>query len=159
MFCPKCGADAQNAESYCTRCGEWLPDLDSITRPGLFRKRTREEKIRKMRILEAISAGLALTAAALIFAVIRGGADTQLLFLSVVCCLLIAVYQIVNFYLGSTLQKKIDQSRLKVETLQPKNAEQLGSGESTPFVNARSVVENTTKHLDAVPRNVKDVSN
>ena len=126
MFCPKCGADAQNAESYCTRCGEWLPDLNSLTRPGLFRKRTREEKIRKMRILEAISAGLALTAAALIFAVRRGSADTQLLFLSLLCCLIIAVYQIVNFYLGSTLQKKIEQSRLKPETLPHKEAEQLG---------------------------------
>ena len=155
MFCPKCGADAQNAESYCTRCGEWLPDLNSLTRPGLFRKRTREEKIRKMRVLEAISAGLALTAAAMIFAVLRGSADTQLLFLSLLCCLIVAVYQIVNFYLGSTLQKKIEESRLKPKTLTDKEVEQLGSGESTTFVNPHSVIENTTKHLDAIPRNVK----
>lgn len=155
MFCPKCGADAQNADAYCTRCGEWLPDLNSLTRPGLFRKRTREEKIRKMRVLEAISAGLALTAAAMIFAVLRGSADTQLLFLSLLCCVIVAVYQLVNFYLGSTLQKKIEQSRLKLETLPHKTAEQLGSGESTTFVNPQSVVENTTKHLDAVPRKVK----
>lgn len=155
MFCPKCGADTQNADSYCTRCGEWLPDLNSLTRPGLFRKRTREEKIRKMRILEAVSAGLAVTAAAMIFAVLRGSADTQLLFLSLLCCLIVALYQIVNFYLGSTLQKKIDQSRLKTERLPHKGVEQLSSGESTTFVNPHSVVENTTKHLDAVPRNVK----
>lgn len=155
MFCPKCGADAQNADSYCTRCGEWLPDLNSLRRPGLFRKRTREEKIRKMRVLEAISAGLALTAAAMIFAVLSGSADTQLLFLSLLCCVIVAVYQIVNFYLGSTLQKRIEQSRLKLETLPHKTAEQLGSGESTTFVNPQSVVENTTKHLDAVPRKVK----
>ena len=155
MFCPKCGVDAQNAESYCTRCGEWLPDLNSLRRPGLFRKRTREEKIRKMRVLEAISAGLALTAAALIFAVISGTADTQLLFLSLLCCLFVAVYQIVNFYLGSSLQKKIEQSRLQPEKLPHKEVEQLDSGESTTFVNPASVVENTTKHLDTVPRKVK----
>ena len=155
MFCPKCGVDAQNAESYCTRCGEWLPDLDSLLRPALFRKRTREEKIRKMRVLEAISAGLALTAAAIIFAVLRGSADTQLLFLSLLCCLVVAVYQVVNFFLGSTLQKKIEQSRLKPEALPHKEVEQLGSGGSTTFVNRHSVVENTTKHLDAVPRKVK----
>ncbi|HET9788145.1 MAG TPA: hypothetical protein VFP47_13480, partial [Pyrinomonadaceae bacterium] len=118
---------------------------------------TREEKIRKMRILEVISAGLALTAAAIIFAVLSGSADTQLLFLSLLCCVIVAVYQIVNFYLGSTLQKKIEQSRLKPETLphSHKTAEQMGSGESTTFVNPQSVVENTTKHLDAVPRKVK----
>src|SRR5687767_13490999 len=155
MFCPKCGADAQNAESYCTRCGEWLPDLNSLTRPGLFRKRTREEKIRKMRILEAISAGLALAAAAMIFSFLRGGADPQLLFLSLLCCLIIAAYQMVNFYLGSTLQKKITQSRMKEETLPNQRVGELESGDSTTFVNSQSVVENTTKHLDAVPRKVK----
>jgi hypothetical protein len=31
----------------------------------------------------------------------------------------------------------------------------LEAGESTTFVNPPSVVENTTKHLDAVPRKVK----
>jgi hypothetical protein len=155
MFCPKCGADAQNAESYCTRCGEWLPDLNSHTRPGLFRKRTREEKIRKMRILEAISAGLALTAAALIWAVRRGTGDPQLLFLALLCCLIIAVYQIVNFYLGSTMQKKITQSRTKDEALSEQRVGELGSGKSTTFVTPHTVVENTTKHLDAIPRKVK----
>jgi hypothetical protein len=155
MFCPKCGANAQNAESYCTRCGEWLPDLNALTRTGLFRKRTREEKIRKMRILEGISAGLALAAAAMIFAVRRGSGDPELLFLSLLCCLIIAAYQIVNFYLGSTMQKRIEQSRLEAETLSHKGAEQLRSGESTTFVNPQSVVENTTRHLDAMPRKVK----
>ena len=155
MFCPKCGADAQRAESYCTRCGEWLPDLNSHARPGLFRKRTREEKIRKMRILEAISAGLALAAAAMIFAVLRGNADTQLLFLSLLCCLIIAAYQMVNFYLGSTLQKRITQSRMQEEILTDQRVGQLDVGKSTTFVNRESVVENTTKQLDAVPRKVK----
>ena len=155
MFCPKCGADAQNAESYCTRCGEWLPDLSSHTRPGLFRKRTREEKIRKMRILEAISAGLALAAAAMIFSFLRGGGEPQLLFLSLLCCLIIAAYQMINFYLGSTLQKKITQSRMKEEALPNRRVGELDSGESTTFVTPHSVVENTTKHLDAVPRKVK----
>ena len=155
MFCPKCGADAQRAESYCTRCGEWLPDLNSHTRPGLFRKRTREEKIRKMRILEAISAGLALAAAAMIFAVLRGNADTQLLFLSLLCCLIIAAYQMVNFYLGSTLQKRITQSRMQEEILTNQSVRELDGGESTTFVNRHSVVENTTKNLDAVLRKVK----
>jgi hypothetical protein len=155
MFCPKCGADAQNADSYCTRCGEWLPDLKSFTRGGLFRRHTRDEKIRKMRVMEAISAGLALTSAAIIFVFLRGDADTQLLFLSLLCCVVVAIYQIINFYLGHTLQKKIEQSRTKDEMLSTKRVEVLASGESTTFVDQPSVVENTTKNLDAVPRKVK----
>jgi hypothetical protein len=121
----------------------------------LFRKRTRDEKIRKMRILEAISAGLALAAAAMIFSFLRGGGEQQLLFLSLLCCLIIAAYQMVNFYLGSTLQKKITQSRMKEEALANQRVGELESGGSTTFVNSRSVVENTTKHLDAVPRKEK----
>ena len=155
MFCPKCGAGAQNADSYCTRCGEWLPNLDSLTRGGFFRKRTREEKIRKMRVLEAVSAGLSLTAGAIIFSVLQGSADSQLLFLALLCCLIIAAYQTVNFYLGYTLQKRIEQSRLKEVALPTKAPVALRSGDSTPFVNQHSVVENTTEHLEAIPRKVK----
>jgi hypothetical protein len=105
--------------------------------------------------MEAISAGLALTSAAIIFVFLQGNADTQLLFLSLLCCLIIAIYQIINFYLGHTLQKKIEQSRTKDELLSTKRVEVLESGESTAFVDQHSVVENTTERLDAVPRKVK----
>jgi hypothetical protein len=106
MFCPKCGASDQRPESYCRRCGEWLPDIDAPTQAGLFRKRTRDEKIRKMRILEVVSAALAFTSAAIIFLVLSGRGDTGLLNLAGICCIVIAVYQAVNFYFGYTLQPK-----------------------------------------------------
>jgi hypothetical protein len=153
MFCPKCGAAAQSAESYCKLCGDWLPDVDALTRPGLFRKRTREEKIRKMRVLEVVSAGLSLTAAAIIAAVLYGNTDVQLLFLAFLCCLFVALYQGVNFFLGRNLQHKINQSRVReTGTLPESRVGALNSGEATEFVNNVSVVENTTKRLDAIPR-------
>src|SRR5687768_14460083 len=114
MFCPKCGAEYQNVNSYCKRCGEWLPDIDSLGKPGfeLFRKITRpEEKIRKMRIFEAISTGLSLTSAAIIVSFIAAGRNRELLFLAAIFCVVVAVYQIVNFYLGYNLQRRIDGSR------------------------------------------------
>jgi hypothetical protein len=159
MFCPKCGADAQNAESYCKRCGEWLPDIDALARPRLFRKSTREQKIRKMRILEAISAGLSLTSAAIIISVLRGGADTQLLFLAVFSCLIVAAYQVVNFYLGHKLQQGIDQSRIEspgeIKAGAEESVRALGPGEATPFAGGRSVVEGTTQLLEPLPRKAK----
>jgi hypothetical protein len=155
MFCPKCGADGQSAESYCKRCGEWLPDLDAIRRPGLFRKRTREEKIRKMRVLEAVSAGLSLSAGAIIIAVLAAGTDVQLLNIAVVCCVVVAVYQMVNFYLGYKLQQRIDQSRSghpdEIKAAE-KEVGRLNAADATQFVNRTSVVENTTELLESVPR-------
>lgn len=157
MFCPKCGADGQSSESYCKRCGEWLPDLDTIRSPRLFRKRTREEKIRKMRVLEAVSAALSLTAAAIISSVLVAGGDVQLLFLAALCCVIVALYQIVNFYLGYKLQRGIDQSR----TTTSNNIEaaedfrRLSAADTTAFVNRASVVENTTELLEPLPREAK----
>jgi hypothetical protein len=159
MFCPKCGANAQSAESYCKRCGEWLPDFGALTRPRLFRKRTREEKIRKMRVLEAVSAGLSLTAAAIIISILAGGGDTQLLFLAAFCCVLVAAYQVVNFYLGYNLQKRIDQTRAEptdeIEAKVENRVPGLSAGDATSFVSAQSVVENTTELLEPVPREAK----
>ena len=159
MFCPKCGADAQSAESYCKRCGEWLPDIDNLTRPRLFRKRTREEKIRKMRVLEAVSAGLSLTAATIIIAILAGGGDTQLLFLAAFCCVLVAAYQAVNFYLGYKLQERIAQTRAQVsdesKSIDGKKVRSLSPGDVTSFVGRNSVVDNTTELLDPIPREAK----
>ena len=158
MFCPKCGADGQSAESYCKRCGQWLPDLNAVHRPGLFRKRTREEKIRKMRVLEAVSAGLSLTAGAIITSVLLAGTDTQLLYLAVLCCAVVAVYQMVNFYLGYKLQERIDRSRAEVSD-QIDEAEaafgRLNAADTAAFVNHASVVENTTDLLEPLPRQAK----
>jgi hypothetical protein len=158
MFCPKCGADGQGAESYCKRCGEWLPDLETIRRPGLFRKRTREEKIRKMRVLEGVSAGLSLTAGAIITSVLMAGTDTQLLYLALFCCLVVAIYQMVNFYLGYKLQQRIDRSRSGLPD-EIQGAEEtfgrLNAADTTPFVNRASVIENTTELLEPLAREAK----
>jgi hypothetical protein len=158
MFCPKCGADGQSAESYCKRCGEWLLDLDAIVRsPGLFRKRTREEKIRKMRVLEAVSAGLSLTAAAIITSVLVAGGDVQLLFLAALCCVIVALYQSINFYLGYKLQRGIDQSRTNTsnEIEAAEDFRRLSAADTSAFVNRASVVENTTELLQPLPREAK----
>ena len=163
MFCPKCGAEDQNADSYCKRCGEWLPDIDSLSKPGfgLFRKRMRpEDKIRKMRILEAISTGLSLTSAAIIFSFISAGRNGQLLFLAAIFCVVVAAYQVVNFYLGYNLPRRIDGSRQDNATTanvpDDRKTGQLNSAAEFESAHMQSVVDDTTKLLDPVPRNAGD---
>jgi hypothetical protein len=158
MFCPKCGTDGQSAESYCKRCGEWLPDLDAIRSPGFFRKRTREEKIRKMRVLEAVSAGLSLTAGAIVTSVLVTGTNVQLLSLAILCSVVVAAYQMINFYLGHKLQQRIDQSRSELSHEIQGGEEAFGrlnAADTTPFINRASVVENTTELLEPLPRAAK----
>ena len=156
MFCPKCGADDQNAESYCKRCGEWLPDVDGLTRRGLFRKRSREEKIRKMRILEAFSAALSLGSAAIIFFILASGSSRQLLFVAGMFGVIVAVYQIINFYLGYNLQRRVDRSReddpSKVSLPDGNRPGQLHSADTFQTAHLQSVVDNTTQLLDPIPR-------
>jgi hypothetical protein len=160
MFCPKCGAGDQAGDSYCKRCGEWLPDMDELAKPRLFRRRTRDEKIRKMRILEAVSAALSLTSAGIILSFLLRGGNIQLLFLAAMCGLIVAVYQIVNFYLGYTLQRRIDKSREEGSTTvnlpDANRAGQLNSADTFQTAHTQSVTENTTELLDRVPRKTRD---
>ena len=154
MFCPKCGADSQSPESYCRSCGEWLPDITAFANRKLFGKLSREQKIEKIRILEAVSAGLSLTSAAIIISILAGG-DKQILFLAAFCCILVAVYQMVNFYLGYKLQQKAGQSRTeKIDEIQSivtgKRVNVLNASETTQFVDPPNVTENTTELLEPI---------
>jgi hypothetical protein len=158
IYCPKCGADGQNVEAYCKRCGEWLPDIEALSRPGLLKKLSREEKIRKMRLLEIISAGLSLISVAVILTVLAGQNDKQFLFLAVICCSLVAVYQLVNFYLGSKLQPKVPgeaEKRSAIEAGAEGDVRRLGVVDKNQIVEMSSVVENTTELLEPVARVAK----
>lgn len=135
--------------------------MDTLGRPKLFRKLSRDEKIAKIRMLEMLSAGLSLTSAVVILTVLAGGNDMQILYLALLCCFLVAVYQLVNFCLGWRLQRKVERSRGEgidpVEGLTEKKVRTLDSGDATPFVNRPSVVENTTELLEPIPRGTKRV--
>jgi uncharacterized membrane protein YvbJ len=163
MFCPNCGADDQTADAYCKRCGEWLPDIAALAKPGLFRKASRDEKIRKMRILEAVSAGLSLTSAAIIISVLATGRNVEMLFLAAICGVVVAVHQIINFYLGYKTQHKIAESRSdiadNIKVMDEKRPLEINSADMTPFIDVPSVVENTTELLEPVPRGEKSGKN
>ncbi|HEX8177204.1 MAG TPA: hypothetical protein VF543_19100 [Pyrinomonadaceae bacterium] len=133
--------------------------MDTLAQPRLFRKWTREQKIRKIRVLEAFSAGFSLTSAAIIISVLAGSAKTPLLILAVFFCFIVAAYQVVNFYLGYKLQQRIDQSRTEGMEEMKAGAKTggrvLSAGDATPFVGGRSVVEGTTELLEPLPRKAK----
>ncbi len=157
MFCPKCGVGEQTAEAYCKRCGEWLPDIEALERPRLFRKRSREERIRKIRTLEMVSAGLSLASAMIIVSILATGRNFEMLNLAVIACLLVSAYQIVNLCPGFKVQRPIDKSRNappQVSEYQ-KPLTELNAANTNEFINPPSITEHTTNRLQPVKRDAK----
>ena len=156
MFCPKCGVGDQSAESYCRRCGEWLPDMRLRARRRLFRPRTREQKIRKMRLLEILSAGLAFASAAMIFYFPKSQGDMSLLNLAGAFCLIIALYQVANFYFGLTLQPKRGKNQIEdgrqIERKTKDLPYSLNEQSENEFIELPSITESTTELLRPAAR-------
>jgi hypothetical protein len=158
MFCPKCGAIEQRAESYCTRCGQWLPDMDSLNRPRLLRNLTPDQRIRKMRVLEVVSAAFSIMSAIIILSVRAAGTGyTEPLTLAAICCFLVAAYQVINFYLGYKLHNRTERGRTDdmkaIAGDAQTTAPQLNAADTNLFMRGgASATENTTELLDPLPR-------
>jgi|SRR6185503_16937608 len=69
--CPSCGANNQNANAYCKRCGDWLPGLKRRSR-GAFGGETPQQNIFTGLFLSALSAVVALFSALALYATYLG---------------------------------------------------------------------------------------
>lgn len=170
MFCPHCGAENRLAEGYCTRCGEYLPDLKSQGGgwPPRRRPRTPEQKMRVMAVFSAVNAALALSSSIALYATHLGRAsdpDTHwAVFMAAAFCMVIAAHQTVSFIFNMQLQsrlKKARQSDARAREAEGAGARELGGADArralgepdaAPFEGVRSVTENTTELLEPVPR-------
>lgn len=153
MFCPKCGAADQSVDSYCKRCGEWLPDTSHLgRRRGRLTRRTPEQRNQKMRLLEAASFLAALSSAFIIGAYFSGKLEKPALVIALDLSVITAVFQIVNFIIGRSLQKRLKQGRDEAEkdvALQPAGERfQLKQADTSSLVQPASVTENTTAILE-----------
>ena len=150
IFCSRCGAGGQHADSYCRSCGLWLPDPRAVgRRHGRLRLRTPEERNRKMRVLEAVGAVFSLSAAVLIFVSLAARPSHPLLVPAADLCIVAAVFQVVSFVIGRGLQKRIEKGH-RDETGRAAVADvpQLSPADSSQFVRPPSVTEHTTELLE-----------
>lgn len=153
MYCPTCGAGDQSAESYCRKCGQWLPDITALA--AGTKSKTRGEMIETVRLLQAGSMVLALLAAVISVCVSVGVAGLQILMLAAFICLNIAAYQIGAMYYGYKLRQRMEQAREGAgrEIEAGRKAEQLASaGGPVGAYGAGSVAEGTTRDLAAAGR-------
>src|SRR5437016_148085 len=157
MFCPDCGTADQSPNAYCKRCGEWLADKKSFGGRGRSKP---QERITTMIVFNGLSALLALFSAIALYATYLDTPEAKWsVYVAGACCFVIAIHQMIS--MGFALELKLRLKRGQADAgqevvLEPAaSVPALGSGETTEFVDARSVTENTTELLEAVPRVTK----
>lgn len=75
MYCPNCGKADQKENTYCRRCGRYLPDFEKIKR----REIPPEEHLRANLVLNIMTAVASLTLAILLYANFLGREDTPVI--------------------------------------------------------------------------------
>jgi hypothetical protein len=126
--------------------------------PVFRRARTPEQRMKMILVFNALDAALALASAILIYATQVGGAEhSSLVFLAAAFCLVIAAHQIISLVVNLKIQQRLKRARTDntIPTLAGDiGAPALNAADSELFagVQRRSVTENTTELLEAVPR-------
>jgi hypothetical protein len=153
MFCPACGAADQSQNAYCKRCGEWLADKKSFGGRGASKP---EQRMTSMIVFNGLSALLALFSAIALYATYLDTPEAKWsVYVAGACCFVIAIHQMIS--MGFALELKLRLKRGQSDTGQKTISDAggvtaLGSGQTTQFLDAPLVTENTTELLEAVPR-------
>ena len=156
MFCPNCGNADQKENTYCRKCGEFLPDLSAKKKKG-FGGNTPEEQIKMNLTLSLMSAVVSLILAFALYATYWRRADTPAIIYIVGAFLLtICGWQFSNFAIGLKLKKHFKKRRQETptETIQTgqKQFQTADTNQLLPeadLTNAvpASVTEHTTRKL------------
>jgi hypothetical protein len=157
MFCPNCGNADQKENSYCRKCGEFLPDFNAKNKTA-FGGSTPEEQIKMNLTLSLMSAIVSFVLALLLYVTFFKRLDTPVLIYVVAAFLLtICGWQASTFAIGLKLKKHFDKRRneTQTETAQveqtqlpaPATQELLPEADVNEFITPTSVTENTTRKL------------
>ncbi|MBV6496819.1 MAG: hypothetical protein DYH05_02595 [Acidobacteria bacterium ACB1] len=152
MFCPKCGNADQAPESYCRRCGIFLPDLDKPKKKA----QTPIQNVNANAVLSGMTVVAAATLAILLYAILGFREDTHpLIYATAGFLIAITAWNIQTFWRSMLLRKhfkkpqRADDLQTETPVLEmPANSE-LPAADSDNLV-PPSVVDATTRHLDEV---------
>jgi hypothetical protein len=110
-----------------------------------------ERKWRRIRTLEVLSA-LAAAAAAVIAFAVRGGADLDLLIVSILLCFVVVAWQAVAFFIGRSIQggrsRGATEGGPALPAAQGRARPALNAADTGGLVRPPSVTENTTELLE-----------
>ncbi len=154
MFCPNCGKDKQKKDTYCRKCGEFLPDFEKIKNRG-FAAKTPEENIKNSLFFSLLSSIISFVMAILLIITHLGKDNTHpIIYLASAFFIVIGVWQIVNVSTALSLKKQFKKRRESSQTEENltssvrsgKTAELLNEADFSNIVPA-SVTEKTTLNL------------
>lgn len=154
MFCSMCGADSQNPNAYCKRCGEWLPDVKARSRTA-FGGETPQQNIFTGLFMSALSTLAALFSAIALYATYLGSGDAKWsVYVAAAICLCIAGWQASSFFVTLKLRQRLKKGREGSATVPELRSQQsapaLNAGDPSALISAPSVTEDTTQLLDRV---------
>jgi len=150
MFCPKCGNADQAPETYCRRCGTFLPDLDKPKKKA----HTPIQNVNANAVLSGMTVVAAATLAILLYAILGFREDTHpLIYATAGFLIAITAWNIQTFWRSMLLRKHFKKPKRSIDEPvetpvleMPKNSE-LPAGNFDNFV-PPSVVDATTRQLD-----------
>ena len=155
MFCPQCGNPDQAPETYCRRCGVFLPDLSQPRR----REATPEENLKVNTVLTLMTVIVCFSLSISLYVFLGFRPDTHPL-IYVAAGLLIAMggWHIQTFIRTRQLKRqwsrkyrsaKVDETEDRDRSFEQTSTARLLPDADLNDVVPASVTENTTKHLDA----------
>ncbi len=145
MFCPKCGNPDQSPETYCRRCGVFLPDLSKPSKTT-----TPEDHVRANTALSAITILVSFTLAILIYLMLAFRPDTHpLIYVTAGLLIAIGAWHIQTLWRTLLLKKHLQKIKPPKEIALTAGAVTGNLLEPADFENAvpPSVTERTTRHL------------
>jgi hypothetical protein len=151
MFCPKCGAAEQSSETYCRKCGQYLPDFDKIE----SKETPVEQNLLINSTFSIMTAVASLSLAITLYAMFIGREGTPWI-LYVVFGFLIAItaWQVQTFIRTRMLRKQFEKLKPKRDGIAI-SEEPLKSADSSRLLDAAdfenvvpaSVTDRTTRDL------------
>ncbi len=149
MFCPNCGTGGQSAETYCRKCGTFLPDFEK----ALAKQTTPRDHFTANTVLSVMTALVSATLAVLLYANFLGKDDTPLL-IYVTAGFLTAMFfwQVQVIWRSVLLRREFpERNRAIPNAINEKQAHQLPEADPEIFVGGPSRAKDTSK----VPRSPK----
>lgn len=150
MFCPKCGNADQQAETFCRRCGIYLPDLDKPRKKA----QTPIQNVNANAVLSVMTVVVALGLATLLYVMLGFRENTHpLIYVTAGFLIAIAAWNVQTFWRTMLLRKHLKRSPRAVDEITETRILGMPANNELPAANFKdivppSVVDATTRRLD-----------